>query len=209
MKLFLIILLLQNVTLILAQEYDCGENYNHIRIGVDVMLTEQFKPIKGYEGLYEISNFGRIKSLSRQMSNGIGFFQSKERILKLNPNSNGYYVSVLCKNRVQKTISAHVLVWDHFSEFSRDGHKLEVDHIDADKSNNRIDNLQLLTNRKNKSKYHKSRTDKTLKFVGVSWDKDANKWRASIYINKKIKYLGLYNYESDAAKAYSNELQNV
>ena len=113
------------------------------------MLTEQFKPIKGYANLYEISNFGRIKSLSKEWQCGYGSNRSKPTTFcKSTIGSNGYGVIRLRKNGTKLTKAVHILVWDAFGVGQRDGHSVQVDHIDNNKLNNRIDNLQLLTPRK-------------------------------------------------------------
>ena len=61
---------------------------------------EIWRDILGYEGYYQISNHGRIKSLSRKMFNGFGRFISKEIILKLSLDHRGYLYTVLTKDGV-------------------------------------------------------------------------------------------------------------
>jgi len=53
-------------------------------------MNEIWKDIPGYERLYQVSNLGNVKSLSREMWNGVSFWKSKERILKVRKCSNGY-----------------------------------------------------------------------------------------------------------------------
>lgn len=107
---------------------------------------EIWKDIKGYEGLYQVSNHGRVKSFCR--SNG--------KILKNSPNTNGYIVRSLSKGGKESFFKMHCLVWDHFGNKPRNGRKLQIDHKDNNKLNNHIDNLQLLTQRQN---INKSRTN--------------------------------------------------
>ncbi|KKK61251.1 hypothetical protein LCGC14_3016220, partial [marine sediment metagenome] len=121
-----------------------------------------WKDIKNYEGLYQVSNFGDVKSLERKVNNQYG----AERILKSNFGSNEYKVVVLCKDKKQSTKTVHSLVWDAFGDKSRNGRKLQVDHKDENKLNNNINNLQLLTNRENTNK-GKSQYKKTSKYTGV------------------------------------------
>ncbi len=106
-------------------------------------MKEIWKPIEGFEELYAISNLARVKS----------FYANKIRILKLNITKGGYLTVGLCKDGKNKTHYVHHLVWDHFGDCPRNGHKQLVDHRDEDKLNPRIDNLQLLTNRQNSIKY--------------------------------------------------------
>lgn len=98
---------------------------------------EKYKNIIGYEGLYQVSNMGNIKSL-------IGRYKNVS-VLKQGFDANGYKVVSLCKNKVKKTKSVHRLVMEAFKGRS----KLQVNHIDLDKSNNNIANLEYLTAKEN------------------------------------------------------------
>ena len=100
----------------------------------------------------------------------------------------------------------HQLVAESFLNHKRCGMKLVVNHIDFDKTNNKLDNLEIVTTRENTNQKHlKSYSN----FTGVSWNKRANKWIASIKINNKNKYLGYYSNELEASKAYQKELLNI
>jgi len=166
-------------------------------------LVEVWKPVKNFEGIYEVSNLGIIKSLKNEK-------RKKEIFIKGTPDYEGYFVSALQRNGKRKQIKIAHVVWDHFGDRPRNGHKLQVDHIDGNKSNNRIDNLQLLTNRENTSKYRKS-VKHSSKYTGVSYTKykKTNKWRATIQINYKLKHLGYYSNEYDAHLAYEKALKEV
>ena len=123
-------------------------------------MNEIWKDIFDYEGIYKISNYGNVKSLRRFMAIRNGGKQlMPEKILKCRPNIRGYYYVKLCKESKVKTYRIHLLVWDHFGDKPRDGMKLVVDHIDENRLNNKINNLQLLTNRENliKSINHKKK----------------------------------------------------
>lgn len=105
------------------------------------MEQEIFKPISGYDGIYEVSNFGRIKSLSRKFSNN-------ETFLVLHTGKKSGYVSVkLSKNGIATTTSVHILVATYFVD--NPFNLLEVNHLDFDRSNNMADNLQWLTHAAN------------------------------------------------------------
>ena len=163
-----------------------------------VFFMEQWKVIKGFEKTYELSDHGRIKSYSR----------GKIKILKGGFDKDGYRMIVLCEDGKRKTTQIHLLVWDHFGDKPRDGHKLQVDHRDENKLNNHINNLQLLTNRENTTKYFK--TQKTAsKYTGVSWFAPQKIWKASIVINKKQKLIGYFNDEYEAHLAYQYELKKI
>ena len=84
------------------------------------------------------------------------------------------------------------------------GYKKVIDHINNDKMDNRPENLQIISNRENSSKNRKGGYSK---LTGVTFDKRNKKWKAAIYINKKTKYLGLFNSDVEANIAYLKELE--
>ena len=115
-------------------------------------MTEIWKPIKGYEGLYEVSSMGRIKSIERKVYNpgvlGNGCYRTvPEKIRK--PNiMKGYHCISLIKNNKYKVYRIHRLVIEHFvGEAPSIEH--QVNHIDGDKSNNRVENLEWVTPKEN------------------------------------------------------------
>ena len=171
-------------------------------------LKEVWRPIKGYEGLYEISNMGRVKSLAKEWVAGYGIVRKKpETILKKGIDSNGYFMVVLCNNNC-KTTKVHILVYEHFGSGKRNGRDISIDHIDENRLNNRIDNLQLLTSRENTSKGYRHK-ETSSKHTGVWWNKEMNKWSAKIRLHGKQKYLGSYAVELEAAIAYRQALCEV
>ena len=168
-------------------------------------MEETFKNIAGYEGIYQVSNLGRVKSLERLSSIGRSL---PEKILKPGKVKKGYLIVVLCKESKTKTFNLHQLVAQSFLNHTPSGHDVVIDHIDNDKSNNRVDNLQLTTNRHNSSK-DKDKNKTTSKYTGVCWDKSVNKWRADIKINGKQKYLGLFTCEYSAHLVYQEALKQL
>ena len=105
---------------------------------MELMSLEQWKDIKGYEGLYQVSNYGRVK---RKYNNG------KIRILKPISTNNGYLRVSLSKNSVNNTYFVHRLVAQAF--ILNPENKPEVNHIDGDKTNNKIENLEWCTRSEN------------------------------------------------------------
>lgn len=104
-------------------------------------VTEIFLPIPNYEGVYEVSNHGRVKSLSRVVSHPRwGEMKKKEKMLTCVKGATGYMVVGLCKHGKMKTIKVHRLVCESFI-LKIEG-KTQVNHIDGNKVNNHISNLE-------------------------------------------------------------------
>ncbi len=170
------------------------------------MKEEIWRDVEGYEGIYQVSNWGRVKSLARESYNGKGYYIQKERILKTPANSSGYYCCNLCLNGKLKSFRVHVLVAIAFLNHSPNGHKVVIDHINNVKTDNRLENLQLISNRENTSKDRKGGSSE---YVGVYWCKRYNKWHARIKINGERKHLGYFFNEIQAAEAYQLALNKI
>lgn len=113
-------------------------------------LTEYWLPLKDYEGLYEVSNLGRVKSLERIVKRNNYNFTKSEKILSPNISRTGYSSVLLSKQGIEKRCYLHRLVAKTFIPNTRN--LPEVDHINEDKSNNTLSNLQWITHRDNSSK---------------------------------------------------------
>lgn len=110
-------------------------------------LDEYWLPIEGYENFYEVSNWGRIKSLEKIVSYNNGQMRLyEEKILKLNP-SNGYRTISLVKEKIKTTAMVHRLVGLAFIPNPDD--KPFINHEDGDRSNNYYLNLSWSTNSEN------------------------------------------------------------
>lgn len=114
---------------------------------------ELWVSIKNYEGLYEISNFGRVKSLSKNRGYNYSC-RIPERIIKNSDNGLGYQKVNLSKNGKKNTKYVHILVATYFIENTED--KLEVNHKDGNKANNIFSNLEWATRKENESHAWKS-----------------------------------------------------
>ena len=119
-------------------------------------MEEIWKDIEGYENLYQVSNMGRVKSMGNGNSN-----KSKEMIMKQTKNRKGYHMIRLCKEGVGKGFSVHRLVAQAF--IPNPNNLPQVNHIDEEKTNNIVDNLEWCTAEYN-VKYG-TRTDKTSKQI--------------------------------------------
>lgn len=162
------------------------------------MKIEEWRFVPGYEGLYMVSNWGRIKSLK----------YGKEKFRKLYKNPDGYLIVDFKKDGIRKTYVIHTLVWDLFGDKPRNGLILQVDHIDNNKENNHIDNLQLLSARENSSKMCLTKS-KSSKYTGVSWFKRDSKWKAQIQIKGKQHHIGLFTTQEEASEAYLKAKENL
>lgn len=105
-------------------------------------MLEIWKPIKNYEGLYEVSNLGKVKSLSKRK----GFIETTDIVLKPR-NIKGYLSVHLSKKGITKNLLIHRLVALAFIPNPED--KPEVNHIDGNKKNNCVSNLEWVTKSEN------------------------------------------------------------
>ena len=121
---------------------------------------EEFRDIKGYEGHYQVSNFGNVKSYHTNKPMG--------RILKPATNSVGYLFVVLYDNNRRRTYGIHQLIAMAFLGHNPDGHKKVINHIDGNRKNNSIDNLEVTTHRDNLSKYRYDKKNLSSIYTGVS-----------------------------------------
>jgi hypothetical protein len=163
------------------------------------MEKEEWKSITNYEGLYEVSSLGNVKSLGNNKT-------KKEKVLKPRLNRCGYYQVYLSKLNVPSTFNIHQLVAVAFLNHKPCGHKLVVDHINNNKTDNREDNLQIVTQRFNTCKI---KVNYTSEFKGVSWHKRSNKWTSRISLDNKSIHLGMFDCELKASLAYQNKLKTL
>lgn len=121
---------------------------DHLLIRCVFYYMEIWKDIKGYEGLYQVSNKGNVRSLDRIVKHPINkFLKIKGKLRCKSKDSDGYLIIGLCKNGKNKTYKYHRLVAFHF--IPNPENKPEVNHIDGDKTNNNDWNLEWNTNQEN------------------------------------------------------------
>jgi len=161
------------------------------------MENEIWKDIPGYENHYQVSNIGNVKSLKYRNTN-------KHKYLKPSINQ-GYKQVVLSKDGKLKTHLVHSLVAIAFLNHKPNGITMVVDHINNNPTDNRVENLQIVTHRHNCSKDKKGISIHT----GVSRIDRIDKWVAGITVNNKRTHLGSFQTEEEASQAYKLALQNL
>jgi hypothetical protein len=166
-------------------------------------MEEIWKPVVGYEGLYEVSNLGRIKAI-----------RFGEKIMKLRYDKHNYLLVGLTKNNKYSVFLVHRIVLKSFIGLPKNGE--ECDHINRQRDDNRLENLRWVTrskNQLNKTAHGKS------KFKGVSYNtfkysrKDGtygvlSRIRSSIKINNNTVLLGYFETEEEAYRAYKTAFRN-
>lgn len=122
---------------------------------------ETWKDVAGYEGMYQVSDEGRVRRL-------VGYKCKATRILKPVKHTNGYLLVRLCKNGESKCTRIHRLVADAFIPNTEN--KGDVNHIDGNKTNNHVSNLEWATRSENLKHAHMSGLASTEKAIKASAD---------------------------------------
>lgn len=160
-------------------------------------MEEIWKPILDFNGLYEISNLGNVKSLRNNL------------ILKSNKCNSGYLKVKLYDKGREKTYMIHTLVAMYFLNHIPNGQTMVVNHINLNRLDNRLCNLEVISQRENSNQKHLKTTSD---YVGVSLIKEYktyNLYKASIRINTILIYLGDYKDEKYAADIYKIACDNI
>lgn len=155
------------------------------------MQEEIWKDVPGFEGFYKVSNYGNIISKTG-------------RYRKPVKNNNGYWYLNLYKNGKYLSLRIHQIVALAFLEYNIGQRIMVVDHIDNNKDNNNLSNLQIINHRDN---IYKDLKNKSSKYIGVS--KSGNKWRSVISKKNKSIHIGYFNTELEASKAYHKKRKEI
>jgi len=158
------------------------------------MEAENWKPIVGYEDLYEVSTLGNVRRV----------FTYKTKNLKCGVDSKGYPRVKLCKNNVGTYFNIHRLVALAFLDNPEN--KPCVDHINRISTDNRLENLRWATHAEN-GMNKTINSNNTSTCSGVIWRKALNKWMARIQINRK-DIVGGYFLTFEEAVAKRKELED-
>lgn len=180
------------------------ENYKNLSL--ENIDGEIWKPIVGYEEIYEVSNYGRVKALERHIFTLNKNCIYKPLILKAILGKRGYYEVRLSVNYGSKIKKIHRLIAEYF--IPNPSNKSQVNHIDGNRLNNDISNLEWVNNRENSCHRFKN-SNCSSKYTGVSYFKRDNKWRSQIQFKGKTTRFGMFDTEEEAyQKRVEFEIKN-
>jgi hypothetical protein len=150
-------------------------------------MEEQWKDVVGFEGFYKVSNYGKV------------FSQVSKRNIKIKIERNGYARAHLWRNGVVTCFLVHKLVAESFIGPRPKG--LDINHIDAKRSNNFVKNLEYITRKENVR----------LCFIGKKRGayKDKFGYRARIYYNGKHHHIKTTKTKEEAYQAFFDEYKKI
>jgi hypothetical protein len=122
-------------------------------------MNEEWRDVVGYEGMYQVSNFGQVRSIDRISEGKPGTMcRRKGRILKLNPNARkGYLLCSVIKHGVPSSKHVHRLVAEAF--IPNPDNKPVIDHIDRNRANNVVSNLRWASHSQNQQNREENTLD--------------------------------------------------
>lgn len=155
-------------------------------------MKEIWKDIKDYEGLYQVSNLGKIKSLERIVEYDTPPYKHtvKEKLRSLSIKNNGYLFVSLYKDNKGKNFHIHRLVAEAFIDNIKN--KATVNHIDSDKTNNNVSNLEWATQSENNKHAYKVGARKPLAADKCTFTKTTEK---QVLEMRKLYATGNYSYK--------------
>lgn len=156
-------------------------------LSLEDLPGEEWRDVVGYEGLYQVSNLGRVKSIDRKVSCNGGLKLAKGRIIHQFSNGRGYLNIPLSKDGYSKRKYVHRLVCESFIGNIGD---LEINHIDKCKTNNNVNNLEICTRAYNMA-YSKEDIMETVNRKCYMYDESGNFVREYKSISKAAKDNGL------------------
>lgn len=171
-------------------------------------MKEIYKDIEGYEGLYQISNFGNVKSLDRMCKHsGKGLRTVPGKLLKKSLTF-GYEQVNLYKDNKAKTHFIHRLVIGAFSDKKSYKNEIVINHIDGIKTNNNLDNLEIIPQRENVEKGNLCKNKSSI-YPGVYLNKISGKYVASLRFKNERYHIGTFDDEYTAYMARNNKLKEL
>lgn len=181
-------------------------------------MEEIWKPCRGYEELYEVSNLGKVRSCDKMVWNGKVYYSKKGALKTPNLRNDGYVTVALYRNGKCKHVRVHRLVAFAFIENNNPKSYGDVNHIDCNRSNNEVSNLEwcnTLTNHEHSDKLGR----KTAPPVHYG---EKNKFSTPVYvvmvnteetmefvsISDGLKYLGVNKPYSKVANVFASIKRN-
>jgi len=156
-------------------------------------MEEIWKDIIGYEGLYQVSNLGRVKSLNNK----------KKPFKEYSVGKVGYPYLFLWINGKSKSHYIHRMVATHFID--NPDNKRYINHINSDKLDFSIENLEWVSQLENSHHSTSKRVKRSSKYVGVF--AHTGKWESACWFNNKKQYIGRFETEEEAHEAHINFLK--
>lgn len=167
---------------------------NHPETGE--LITEEFRPIPGYEGKYQVSSFGRVLAMNYKRTGKAGL---------LRQSKNHGYRHVTLSNGKSRQYRVHGLMGVVFLGHDPANIGFVVNHKNFKRSDNILHNLEVVTKRENSNKKH-IRHSST--YTGVHYYKRDNVWTANIWFGR-LQYLGRFKDEKSASECYEAALKSI
>lgn len=126
-----------------------------VTLPLEFVKEEKWLPVFNYEYAYEVSNFGRVRTIKRDVTHSRNKSLTREvksKILSQSLNPQGYYKVRLSYDGIKKTKLVHHLVAESFLSHTKRSHYVCVDHIDENPKNNKLSNLQIISKQENTKK---------------------------------------------------------
>jgi hypothetical protein len=162
---------------------------------------EEWKAIPGYEGYYEISTLGNVRSVERTVKGRWGAHKIGARIMKQQVSYDGYLKVSLCKDCEQETVNTHILMALAFLE--KPAGKDQIDHCDRNPKNNVITNIRWVDAKENSANRILTTKSKSgEKFIYKQYN------RYSVSMSNPYRYVGIFGTLEEAVTARDNFLQN-
>ena len=170
------------------------------------MQNEIWKDIPEYKGLYQVSNCGRVKSLTRTIkTHSVNNKIIKGKMLKLHTDINKYISIILSNNKITKRIKIHRLVAIAF--IPNPENKPCINHKNGIKSDNRVENLEWVTHKENMKHLYDILKHKST-WIGKFGAEHPNS-KPVIQYNKKHQYIAEYAGILEAERATNVRRQNI
>ena len=166
---------------------------------------EIYKDIPGYEGFYQASNKGNIKSLGRKVKVSHGGLRIKHERILVQMKHSRYLCVNLSKYGAIKMYLTHQLVAMAFLDHKPDKYNIVVDHIDDNGNNNNVENLQLISHRDNIVKGMSRESG----VVGIYFRPNPPRWVSTHQRNNKSKFIGSFLTKEEAIEKRKEYLFNL